>query len=86
MHRLPLAIAAALLLTGCGATAPTPPPKPNLPTLPASASAPCSRPVTRLGDDLGIAALKWKGAYVCEHGKRIAVIGFYDDLRSRLKK
>jgi hypothetical protein len=78
---------ALLLLAGCGASSvPVPPPKPKLPALPASASASCARPITKLGDDLGIAALKWKGAYVCEHGKRVAVIGFYDDLRSRLKK
>ena len=77
---------ALLLLAGCGATAPTPPPKPNLPALPASASAPCTRPITKLGDDLGIAALKWKGAYVCEHGKRVALIGYYDDLKARLGK
>ena len=86
MHRFLLAILAPLLLTGCGATMPAPPPKPNLPALPASASATCARPVTKLGDDLGIAALKWKGAYVCEHGKRVAVIGFYDDLKARLAK
>jgi hypothetical protein len=75
---------ALLMLSGCGATLPTPPPKPNLPALPASASAACARPVTKLGDDLGVAALKWKATYVCEHGKRVAIISFYGDLKKRL--
>lgn len=74
-----------LLLAGC-ATDVAPPPKPDLPTLPAAAAAPCARPLTKLGDDLGVAALRWKGAYVCEHGKRTAIISFYGDLRERLAK
>jgi hypothetical protein len=40
--------------------------------------------VTKVGDDLGVAALKWKATAICEHGRRAAVTTFYDDLRQRL--
>jgi hypothetical protein len=77
-------VAGLLLLAGCATTAPAPPPRPNLPALPASATGTCARPVTKLGDDLGVAALRWKATAICEHGRRAAVTTFYGDLRQRL--
>jgi hypothetical protein len=75
---------ALLTLAGC-ATAPTPPPKPNLPALPVTATAACARPMTKIGTDLGVAALKWKATAVCEGGKRASLITFYRTLSIGLK-
>ena len=76
---------ALLALAGCGVTAPTPPPKPNLPTLPVTATAVCVRPATKIGTDLGVAALKWKATAICEGGKRASLITFYGTLAAGLK-
>ena len=72
---------ALLALAGCVTTAPTPPLKPNLPALPVTATAACARPVTKIGADLGVTALKWKATAVCEGGKRASLIVFYGRLR-----
>jgi hypothetical protein len=59
--------------------------KPQFPKLPASATAKCERPpVLKLGDDLGVAAARWKTTAVCEGGKRASLIVFYNDLRTGL--
>lgn len=58
--------------------------KPELPALDARLRQPCQFPVAKVGDDLGILALRWKAAAICERGQRKAILGFYDDLRARL--
>lgn len=74
----------ALALAGCQTSAGSGLVKPQLPDLPAAATASCSRPAAHLGDDLGVLAARWKATAVCEGGKRTSLIVFYRDLRGRL--
>lgn len=83
---VPVAICLSLALGGCQ-TATTPGAAlvhPELPPLPPAVSTACPRPVSKIGDDLGVIGLKWKATAICESGKRSALITFYTGLRKRL--
>jgi hypothetical protein len=74
----------ALALAGCQTSAGSGLVTPQLPPLPTGATAQCTRPAAKLGDDLGVLAARWKATAVCEGGKRASLIAFYGDLRGRL--
>jgi hypothetical protein len=72
-----------LLLAGCATTGGVV--RPTLPPLPASAVGPCPLGAAQAGDDARVDAAKAYAAYGCEHGKRVAIITFYNGLKAGLK-
>jgi hypothetical protein len=75
---------ALLALAGCGPIGAGGTVKPQLPALPPSAVASCGRPTAKVGDDLGVLAARFNAARACEAGKRAAIIGYYNGLKTGL--
>jgi hypothetical protein len=79
MHRILTATLLAVFLTGCKYVS-TP-----LPDLDVRLTQSCGPATAKAGEDVRLAAKRKEAARRCEAGKRIALVGFYENLRLNRK-